>query len=94
MVASKYKKGFVPDNTKASETLSGKNIYNNYCQSCHGDDGNKGLSGAKDLSASMLTKKESYSVIYNGRNNMMAYKNQLSKEQIDSVNNYIQILKK
>ena len=93
MIASKHKKDIPSGLTKGADSLSGKHIYNNYCASCHGDDGKKGLSGAKDLSLSELTKEDSYSIIYNGRNNMMAYKNQLSKENIDSVNNYIQILK-
>ena len=94
MIASKYKKSFVSENENTADITSGKSIYSIHCESCHGSDGKKGLSGAKDLSVSKLTKEESSLVIYNGRNNMMAYKNQLSKEQIDSVNNYIQLLKK
>jgi len=59
----------------------------------NGDNGKKGLSGAKDLSVSKLSAEESLIVISEGRNNMIAYQNQLSKEQIELVNNYIQDFK-
>ena len=90
----KNKKGFVSEDIKTSNILSGKAIYSQYCASCHGDDGKKGLSGAKDLGSSDLSNDESLLVITEGRKNMMAYKGQLSKEQINLVNRYIQGFKK
>ena len=94
MTASKHNRGLSSGDIQKSEALSGKVIYAQHCTSCHGDDGKKGLSGAKDLSVSKLTAKESLLIISDGRNNMMAYKSQLSKEQIELVNNYIQEFKK
>jgi uncharacterized membrane protein SirB2 len=93
MVASKQKKGLSSENIQTSDTLTGKLIYSQYCNSCHGDNGKKGLSGAKDLSLSKLSAEESLIVISEGRNSMMAYQNQLSKEQMVLVNNYIQDFK-
>ena len=90
MIASKHKKGMSSDNIKKTVALTGKLLYSQYCNSCHGDNGKKGLSGAKDLSVSKLSAEESLIVISEGRNNMIAYQNQLSKEQIELVNNYIQ----
>ena len=94
MTALKHKKGLSSGNVKKADELTGKLIYSKYCTSCHGADGTKGLSGAKDLSISKITTEESLIIISDGRNNMMAYQNQLSKEQIDLVNNYIQEFKK
>lgn len=57
-------------------TIDSKAMFNDNCSSCHGENGNAKLSGAKDLTISTLTLDETYAVITNGTGNgMMAYKN-------------------
>lgn len=81
-------------NEKGGETVSGKDIYSINCATCHGEDGTAGISGAKDLTASTLSKEEKVEIITNGKGNMTAYGALLDKEQIEAVTEYIETLKK
>lgn len=72
----------------------GKTIFEKNCTGCHGTDGKMGLSGAKDLTASVLTRDEKMNIISNGKNAMMSYKNVLSAEQVNAVTDYVESLKK
>lgn len=73
----------------------GKEIYSNYCISCHGVDGKLGVSGAKDLSKSTLTDTMRLEIITNGKNAMPAMKELIhSKKDILAVSEYIKSLKK
>jgi uncharacterized membrane protein SirB2 len=71
----------------------GKTIYEAKCMNCHGGDGKMGLSGAKDLTASTLSRDEKKAIITNGKNAMMPFKDQLTTEQIDAVTSYVESLK-
>ena len=70
-------------------SASGKNIFDSKCANCHGSDGKLGLSGAKDLTISTLSRQEKIEIITNGKNAMRSFKNDLSAEQIEAVTNYI-----
>ena len=72
----------------------GKNVYNTKCMMCHGDDGKLGLSGAKDLTTSAMTRDEKIALVQNGKNSMMPFKDQLTQEQIDAVVTYVESLGK
>lgn len=74
------------------ETLavSGKEIFEDKCTLCHGDNGKLGLNGAKDLSVSTLDHKGIVDIITKGKNAMASYQDVLSKEQIDAVATYIE----
>lgn len=63
-------------------------IYNTHCGICHGDDGKKGLAGAKLLPESQLSVKERIVLITKGKGNMMPYERVLSPEEIEAVANY------
>lgn len=63
-------------------------IYNTHCGICHGDDGKKGLAGAKILPESQLSVKERIVLITKGKGNMMPYERVLSPEEIETVANY------
>jgi mono/diheme cytochrome c family protein len=69
-------------------------IYAEKCSLCHGQDGKKGLSGAKDLSVSVLSREEAKQIISLGKNGMAGYKSILSEKEIEELANYIQSLKK
>lgn len=57
-------------------------------------DGQKGLSGAGDLTRSKLSIKERIKIIRNGKGSMIPYKNILSKKEIRAVAGYLDEFKK
>ena len=69
-------------NSTTNDSTNENELYSQLCQSCHGLDGKKGLSGAKDLSISTLSLNETSEIITNGRNNMPQYKSILKKESL------------
>lgn len=73
---------------------SGKEVYIQNCNACHGMDGKKKLANAADLSLSTLSFEEQKNVVINGRNVMASFKNTLTTSEIDSVVTFIQSLKK
>ncbi len=72
----------------------GKAIYTQVCAACHGPEGNLQLAGAANLQTSKLTLDEKISIVTNGKNAMMAYKDQLSEQEIVAVVTYTETLKK
>ena len=81
--------------TKSSEVkLPGQSLFETNCTNCHGDDGKLCALGAKDLSASSMTKEQMIEIISNGKNTMAPFGNMLKKEEISSVVDYVQTLKK
>ena len=80
--------------TEMSETAvnNARQIYNQLCANCHGQDGQKGVAGATDLSSSMLTLAERKSVILNGRGNMPAFKGTLTEQEAEEIGAYTQML--
>lgn len=70
--------------------VNGKEIFEDKCTLCHGDNGKLGANGAKDLSVTALDHKGIVAVVSNGKNTMAAYKDVLTKEQIDAVASYIE----
>jgi mono/diheme cytochrome c family protein len=80
--------------TEMSETAvnNARQIYSQLCANCHGDDGQKGLGGATDLSTSMQTLAERKAVILNGRGNMPAFKGTLTEQEAEELGAYTQML--
>lgn len=70
--------------------LSGKEIYNDKCALCHGDNGKLGMSGAKDLSVTQMDHTNIVTIVTNGKNTMASYKDALTPEQIEAVASYIE----
>ena len=67
-------------------------IYEQECINCHGADGQGGVSGAKDLSASTLNRDERLAIIRSGKNAMMPYKDRLTGGQVEAVATYVESL--
>ncbi len=81
--------------TEAAQTaISGKTIYTQYCISCHGEAGDLGLSGAKNLKISTLSLNEKIDLITNGKNAMAAYSSILDSTQIKAVAEYTETLQR
>jgi uncharacterized membrane protein SirB2 len=70
--------------------LSGKEIFEEKCSLCHGNDGKLGMNGAKNLAITTLNHQGIVEIITNGKNSMASYKNTLSAEQIELVSSYIE----
>lgn len=78
---------------KADPLSVGKRVYNTYCLTCHGKDGNMGASGAHDLTETKLSLAESIKVITEGRGIMTPHKF-LGADKINAVAKYIETFKK
>lgn len=78
-------------NVKAAQL--GKVIYEKKCMNCHGRDGKSGLSGAKDLTISILTHQEKVEIVKEGKNVMLSFKDQLDDVQVNAVVDYLSQLK-
>ena len=78
----------------APAKIDAQKLYNLNCKLCHGAEGNLGLSGAKDLTASTLTKEERISIISNGKGGMSGYSSVLSKKEIAALADFLDTFKK
>lgn len=73
----------------------GKDLYLLHCASCHGEAGDLGVSGAKNLKNSALDISDIKSILKKGKNAMPSFEGILdSQEKIDSVANYVTTLHK
>lgn len=83
---------------KSPESLQqesrGRNVYSSKCTACHGNDGSKGLAGAKDLSTSKLTDEEMIEIVKSGKGTMAGYGAILSEAEVNQVVEYIKTLRK
>jgi len=75
-------------------SIHGKALYNNYCTVCHGQYGDAGMSGAKNLKISTLTQQEVVAIITNGKGTMPAYAKIMSEKEIACVTEYVISLRK
>lgn len=73
--------------------LSAKELYARHCRACHGDDGRKGVAGAKDIPDSKLNLEERIRLIQQGKGAMMPYKGLLTSEEIRGVAEYTMQMK-
>jgi mono/diheme cytochrome c family protein len=81
-----------PPGAPSMAEATGEKVYNTHCTLCHGKDGALGLSGAKDLRVSTATREEMIEQVTNGRGAMMAYKNVLTKAEIEAVVDHVRTL--
>lgn len=78
---------------KTNTPPDGKALYTKNCKLCHGSDGKKGTSGAKDLTVSAMSDAEKKQIIANGKGSMAAFSKLMSEQEIDMVVAYINTLK-
>lgn len=80
-------------NSSNGGVVSGEQVYSDNCLICHGKDGKAQMSGATDLSTSVLTHDATVEVVTHGRNGMRPFGSQLSKNEIDAVVKHIETLR-
>ena len=76
-----------------SGDADGKAVYMDKCNVCHGPDGKRGVSGAKDLSASVMTLEERIQIVTYGKNTMVGWHGVLTSKEIEAVAVYIEKLR-
>ena len=84
------------DNSKTvanPESPAGK-LYGKYCAACHGVDGKLGLSGAANLSISVLSQPQVVDVVTKGGRLMAPFKDKMTPQEIDTVAAYTLTLRK
>jgi mono/diheme cytochrome c family protein len=75
-------------------TEEARDLYLRNCESCHGIDGKKGLSGAADLSVSTKADDEILLTIQNGNDKgMMPYKDILTKREQSGLVEFVKTLR-
>ncbi len=95
MSKAKYKK----EDKQAIDTSSieggpiaiGKAIYIEKCSACHGEAGDLGFSGAKNLKITTLTDDQQKDIILHGKGDMNAF--DLKEDQVNDVIAYLKTLK-
>jgi mono/diheme cytochrome c family protein len=83
-----------PETVELAVEISGEQVYMDNCMICHGKDGKAQMSGATDLSTSVLVHEAALNVVTNGRNGMRGFGSQLTKEEVDAVVKHIESLRK
>ncbi|MDW8346052.1 MAG: cytochrome c [Bacteroidia bacterium] len=78
---------------KKEITEYGKQLYTAACINCHGENGDLGKSGAKNLKMSSLSETEKKRIITKGKGVMPGYSS-LSEAQVQAIIEYIATLKK
>ena len=70
----------------------GASIFRSQCVMCHGRNGKLNMSGAKDLTKSILTKEEMNAIVTYGKGGMIGFRKTLSKKQIGEVVDHVRTL--
>lgn len=71
---------------------TGASIFRSECVMCHGHDGKRKMSGAKDLAKSTLTEEEMNAIVTHGSGAMAGFGTTLSKKQIEEVVEHVRTL--
>jgi len=77
----------------ASNKSTSELLFSTHCTKCHGSKGNLGISGAADLTKSILTNQEAINIITKGKGNMPSFREILSTEDIEKLATYVGRLK-
>lgn len=82
-----------PSINSSSYAPTGEELYGLHCASCHGEGGDLGVSGAKNLKTTALSIKEIKHIIKTGKNAMPSFRGVLGSDRhIDSVSRYVTTL--
>jgi cytochrome c5 len=76
------------------QVAHGQALYERNCVVCHGTDGKKQGSGAKDLTVSQLSAEEMHTLIANGKKTMPAYGELYSEAEIAAAIAYVKTFRK
>lgn len=72
---------------------AGESLYKQHCARCHGNDGTKGMFGARNLQRSMLADTAVTLQIQRGKGFMPGFRKKLSTEQLQELVTYVKSLR-
>ncbi len=72
---------------------TGESLYKQYCVRCHGNDGTKGMFGARDLQRSTLADTAVTLQIQRGKGFMPGFRKKLSPGQLQELVTYVKSLR-
>ncbi|MBT1706629.1 c-type cytochrome [Fulvivirgaceae bacterium PWU5] len=72
---------------------AGENLYKQHCARCHGNDGTKGMFGARDLQRSTLADTAVTLQIQRGKGFMPGFRKKLSPAQLQELVTYVKSLR-
>jgi mono/diheme cytochrome c family protein len=96
-ISKKHPQKAVPSENADDTTpkiVDGKAVFEAYCISCHGGDGQAGVAGAANLSTSGMDLTSKIEIIRNGKSTMQPFGGTLTDEEIQAVAAYIETFKK
>ncbi len=73
--------------------LHGKALYNAQCMVCHGNNGDAGLSGAKNLQLSKKTEAEIATIINSGKSTMPKMDGKFNAQEMKALVSYVKSLR-
>lgn len=73
---------------KTSGAINPQELYVKKCASCHGEQGDLTMGGAKKIKETQLTKDQIALQISDGKGSMPRFGDRLSKEEIDALSVY------
>lgn len=79
--------------TGFTSNVSGKELYMHNCATCHGETGDRGRFGAKDLTKSMLPDSAIILQMQNGRKIMPSFRKRLSIDEMQQIMQFVKTLR-
>lgn len=73
--------------------VTGDVLYRKTCRMCHGNNGAKGMFGAKNLKISTLETAAIMQQVREGKGNMPSFKNRFSEEELVVLAGYVKSLR-
>ena len=81
-------------NDNEDTKIAAKNLFEQKCVACHGNDGAAGIAGAANLQTISIPDEQIIQSISNGKGNMPAFNGILSQDDINAVKDYVKSLHK
>lgn len=75
-------------NEQKAVAINPQELYSKKCASCHGEQGDLTMGGAKKIKETQLTKEQIALQISEGKGSMPRFGDRLSKEEIDALSVY------
>lgn len=72
------------ESSGGSSNIDGKAVFKKYCALCHGEDGRREASGAKDITVSIMPLKDRIALIKSGKNLMTPFEGILTPEEMEA----------
>lgn|GEM_PF-2257385 len=79
--------------TGFKSNVSGKDLYMHNCATCHGETGNRGRFGARDLTKSVLPDSAIILQMQNGRKIMPSFRKRLSIDEMQQIMQFVKTLR-